>query len=335
MSNNVSLENLMFDVEEVPIEAVIGRNDVANRVPVPHKKALIHAGNRSVLGVVGRAYRVVTNRKAIALAHEVCQQLFPGSRSGEWEPMRVAAPSTLRFALIDLAHPTHALNFMENDVRREDLYTPFLRVTNSFNGSRALRFDIGFLRKHCSNGVVFEEEVATVVATHSQAGLAKLKVQGEARNLEKMWDEFSQFLSNVRGIVMNEPLSRQALSTVLQLPAVREGDQLARVKAVGALEADINTRLRAYRASLGENAYAVFNTLTDVAARPPENPYFRKDRDTLEKRAGRWLKSLASDSGQTGFDLERWVPAWKPNPGSRLPIDGGHTNRRGLVLQGT
>lgn len=58
------------------------------------------------------------------------------------------------------------------------------------------------------------------------------------------------------------------------------------------------------------NAYAVFNTLTDIAARPPDNPTFHQDRHTIEKRAGRWLKELARHSQDVSFDLNRWIPAW-------------------------
>jgi hypothetical protein len=52
------------------------------------------------------------------------------------------------------------------------------------------------------------------------------------------------------------------------------------------------------------------NTLTDIAARPPESPHFQKNRDTLEKRSGRWLKDLASQSQITEFDLDEWIPVW-------------------------
>jgi len=50
-----------------------------------------------------------------------------------------------------------------------------------------------------------------------------------------------------------------------------------------------------------------------IAARPPESVYFQKDRDTLEKRSGRWLKELARESRAPAFDLEVWTPAWEAN----------------------
>jgi hypothetical protein len=84
-----------------------------------------------------------------------------------------------------------------------------------------------------------------------------------------------------------------------------------------ALSSDLSTRLTGYQKELGPNAYAVFNTLTDIAARPPESVYFQKDRDTIEKRSGRWLKRLARMSQAPGFDLDRWILEWEAGVGSR------------------
>jgi hypothetical protein len=61
--------------------------------------------------------------------------------------------------------------------------------------------------------------------------------------------------------------------------------------------------------------------LTDIAARPPDSSCLRKDRDTLEKRSGRWLKELARQSHQNGFDLNAWIPAWEAGS-SGLQIPG-------------
>ncbi len=39
------------------------------------------------------------------------------------------------------------------------------------------------MRKHCSNGVIFEEEVATIKASHSKEALAQLKIEITSRSL--------------------------------------------------------------------------------------------------------------------------------------------------------
>lgn len=117
---------------------------------------------------------------------------------------------------------------------------------------------------------------------------------------------------------MTNDQSTLALKTFLRLAAPKPDDKPARKEALGALTDDFSARLTGYRQELGPNAYAVFNTLTDIAARPPDNAYFQKDRDTIEKRSGRWLKELARQSQTTGFDLNTWIPAW----------DGGSSGRQ-------
>jgi hypothetical protein len=208
-------------------------------------------------------------------------------------------------------HRTHVLKYYDTAVGKNDPFTPFLHVTNSFNGARALRFDIGFMRKHCTNGVIFEEEVATIKASHSKEALDQLKIEIQSRSLPKMWDEFSKFLTSIRSIKMDNDQSSLALNTVFHLPVPKSDDKPARKEGLNALAADFTCRLGNYRQELGPNAYAVFNTLTDIAARPPENPHFQKNRDTIEKRSGRWLRELAHKSQAADFDLNAWIPAWK------------------------
>ncbi|HRH98908.1 MAG TPA: hypothetical protein PLB55_23415, partial [Prosthecobacter sp.] len=149
--------------------------------------------------------------------------------------------------------------------------------------------------------------------------LAQLKVVITSRSLPQMWDEFSKFLTSVRSISMDTGQSILAMNTVLRLPASKPEDKPARIEGLNALSSDFSSRLEGYQKELGSNAYAVFNTLTDIAARPPENACFQTGRDTLEKRSGRWLKELARQSQTTGFDLSRWIPAWEAGDGRQIP----------------
>ena len=344
MSHETSIQDLLFDVDQVPMEAVVGSNGSTRRISIPGKKALVNNGTGLVLGVVSRDYRVVTNQEAVNLARDVCEKAFPGLSSVEWEAKRASAPRTLRYAFIDLMHKTHVLNYWDSEIKKDDPFTPFLRVTNSFNGARALRFEIGFMRKHCSNGVIFEEEVATIKASHSKEALAQLKIEITSRSLPQMWDEFSKFLTSVRSISTDTDQSNLALNTVLRLPESKPDDKKARAEGLIALSVDLSTRLTGYQNELGPNAYAVLtrsrptlsspsgpraavclgscrsprlNTLTYIASRPPESAYFQKDRDTIEKRSGRWLKELAHQSQTIGFDLNAWIPAWEAGSSGR------------------
>lgn len=317
MSREISVQNLLFDVDQLPIEAVVGTGEGMRRIGIPGKKALVNTMTGRVLGVVSRDYRVVTNMEAVNMARQVCEHAFPGISVMEWEAKRGAAPGTLSYAFIDLMHRTHVLNYWDDEIKQNDPFTPFLRVTNSFNGARALRFDIGFMRKHCSNGVIFEEEVATIKASHNTEALEKLKIEIKSRSLPKMWEDFSRFLTSVRGVAMDGDQSVLALKTVLHLSPASEDHKPTRRQGLQELSRDLSLRLEGYRKELGFNAYAVFNTLTDIAARPPDNPYFQKDRDTIEKRSGRWLKELARQNQQSNFNLDEWLLAWEVGITSR------------------
>ena len=45
------------------------------------------------------------------------------------------------------------------------------------------------------------------------------------------------------------------------------------------------------------------NTMTDIASRPPLSPRFRRDRPTLERRAGAWLRDFGVSSARPGFSI--------------------------------
>ena len=74
----LSYEDLVFHVDQAPVEAVIGANGSTRRIAIPGKKALVNRRSGRVLGVVSRDYRLVTNPEAVDLAREVCEKAFPG-----------------------------------------------------------------------------------------------------------------------------------------------------------------------------------------------------------------------------------------------------------------
>lgn len=45
------------------------------------------------------------------------------------------------------------------------------------------------------------------------------------------------------------------------------------------------------------------NTMTDIASRPPQSPRFRRDRPTLERRAGTWLRDFNVSAARPGFSI--------------------------------
>lgn len=320
MLQNLSLRELLFEVEAADLTAAVQESQSTCHIPVRNRKALLHRSTRQVLGIVGRDYQVVTHAEAIAMARQVCSVAFPGLNEAEWQVERACGPRTLSFACIDLRHRSHVMNLLGSERRLEDPYTPFLRVTNSFNGSRALRFDFGFMRMHCSNGVIFEEEVCSLHSIHRRKAVGTMQLKAQPLSMARLWEDFSKFIQAIRALEMPWEQSRKMLRHLLGLNPLPEGATLARQLAWHALHTHLDEVLNHYRSELGENAYAVFNTLTDLAARPPGNPLLNKNRDALEKLAGRWLKALHHEHRQPGFNFESWMQSGRVSQiGSREP----------------
>ncbi len=303
------LHSWLFDVIEVPVEAAVPSPDGVRRVRILHKKALVAADTGQVVGVVGKDYRIVTNRDALDLCRRLCEQVFPDSTPGEWELAGASGTKSRSRVALDLKHRTHVMNLWDNAGGTSDVHTPFLRVTNSYNGRRALRFDLGFMRKHCSNGVIFEEKVATVTAAHTKDALAKLDLSKMAADFEGLKRSFSNCITTLRNITLTDCESLEIVRIVLGLPDLNDSrptEVNVAVERVHGYVAGIDAR---HRTEMGGNAYATFNTLTDFATRPPTSIAVRRDRPTLQGRAGTWLKAIHEQVSRPSFKLNDHIEA--------------------------
>jgi len=57
----------------------------------------------------------------------------------------------------------------------------------------------------------------------------------------------------------------------------------------------------------GENAYAVFNAITDFASHPPENRCVHRERHSFQRLAGSWLVDFSRICTNPGFDLKKYI----------------------------
>ena len=290
------VERFLFEVVTTPIEAVSAPDSGAGRVRIPGKMAILHRDSRQVLGVVSSSYRVVTNLEAVAMALEVCAKAFPGVQPDEWEPKRASGPDTLSYGSIDLLHRTHILSLWDQRNEADDPYTPYVRVTNSFNHSRALRFDLGFIRRHCNNGVIFEKDLASVVFSHSHEELAGWRVKAGEVDLRGHWEKFCGYLRPLKEAAVARQVAQKVVLQVLNFPAADIYRLERQHKEREELQREVERRHLRYETALGANAYALFNTLTDFAARPPALGIYHKPRSTIEERAGRWLRLVGSQA---------------------------------------
>jgi len=304
------LTDVLFPVEEHPVFVSIPGPAGERRIAVPGKKAIVHGQDQRVLGIVSRGYRLVTNREALGWAYECCRKVFPETKPGEWKVTAADAPGTGGHCFIDLTHNSTVLDFKcvpaEN---RPEVYGPFIRVTNSYNGARALGFDIGFFRKVCSNGLILPESIIRFKFPHLPRDIGEtIEFDIAQDTLAEFRTKFDGLLGHLHACAVPRARFEPFLCAILALqvpddpkPGSRESDERAE------LMAHLGKLANRYVEELGENAYAVFNAATDFASRPSANRFVGRERHSLQRLAGSWLSEFSQESRMAGFSLDAYL----------------------------
>jgi hypothetical protein len=300
----------MFPVELHPVFASVHTVSGDRRISVPDKRAIVNQESQRVLGIVSRDYVLVTNQQALEWAYQCCITVFPETSSGEWEVMVVDAPSTGGHCYIDLVHNSAGLDFSFVQAgERPDAYGPFIRVTNSYNGLRALGFEIGFYRKICKNGMILREIIIQFKYVHLRRDLGEtIRFEVADERLTKAKKSFGEYLGALHSCHVAreyfEPLIKGVLvisSPASLKPNTRESEDWK------ALQVHIREMSNRYASEVGENAYAVFNAITEFASHPPTNRCLHRDRHSLQQLAGAWLNTFSQQCRQSNFIIAEYV----------------------------
>lgn len=303
------LEDVLFPVEEHAVHVVVQEESGERRLAARDKKAIVDMASHRVLGIVSRDYQLVTNRRALEWAYECCRCVFPDTDGAEWDVSATDGPSTGGYCRIDLMHRTAALNF--GDVRpgeRPEAFGPFIRVTNSYNGLRALAFDIGFYRKVCRNGLIAPDTIVQFKFAHQRNLAMGIRFEVARERLAKLQTKMSEQFASLKKCRVPRTAFEPMVRTALMIrplkstrPETREADEWA------SLNAHIHELCNRYAFELGESGYAVLNAITDFASHPPQNRHLHRDRHGLQRLAGTWLTTFAHECAQPGFAIDNNV----------------------------
>jgi len=311
MARQTTIDELMFPVELRPVYTDLDYSDTyMRRIEIPNSRVVVNADSGYPLGVVSSNYRLVTNEQALEMGRQCCEQLFGTDVATDIDVFTAYAPSTRSYCHIDLIHKNYVMNVGCGN-RGSEVYTPYIRVTNSYNRTRALRFDVGFCRKLCLNGVIFEAETIDFTFTHSrQLHSDDISFGHKKDQLQRLFEQFQQQIAVLRSFELTADNAFTILCGVLK---VKSHAHIDRSKSNNHREdydeliSEFKTVLNGYIDELGSNAYALFNTITDIASRPPENRYFRRDVNSLQRTAGSWLNSFQGEIRKGNFKLDMYM----------------------------
>jgi hypothetical protein len=318
----------MFNVAMRPLLVSVDNR----QMPVRDSQAIVEMPSGRVVSVVGRGYRLVSHAEALGLAYDCARAAFPETKPSEWQVASVDAPSTGGTCFIDLAHNSAALDFTglaAND--KPEVFGPFVRVTNSYNRTRALCFDIGYSRKVCKNGLILRSSLISFKMSHQRREIQEaVKFEIAHDKLAKQKQEFQAFLGRLQACPVPTTAIAGFASDVLgfQAPATHIPPTDTRWVAWSALAKVVAAASGRYEKELGANAYAVLNVVTELASRPPDNTLVRRDRHALQRRAGEWASDFSSKCIEDKFDLGQYLAALKQRRGVSSPAVTATSPRR-------
>ncbi len=262
--------------------------------------AVVSDDTREIFSIVTEDYRLVSNLRAYGLGHRAFALVFGGDAAARLKVFNVTMPATRSWAHMDLT--AEGLEFAPVD---KDPWLPFLRVTNSYNRSRALAFTVGVCRSICTNGMIFGEQSLKLKVTHAT------DVDIERRVVEA----FAHRRFDVAGCRdkldkltrLSVPAER-FLAGILEILDVKPPAELPRNAARRDGWLRLGPCLRGlgdkYCKELGATAYALLNAATEYA-RDSNAPLMNPARvDALQFRCGSWVDKV----------LKRYGPALASRP---------------------
>lgn len=234
------------------------------------QKAIVDESTGNALSVVSNKYNVITNKMAYELCSHIISHIFSNVQLGDFQCFNILMPKTKGSCRIDLIIPqTYHSPFGDH---REN-WTPFIRISNSYNRTVTLKYEVGFCRWICLNGVIFNQTGVTLSYTHSE-NIDESQIVKHLRNLksleqiDKMWETFDKKMNVLREISIPESMALPIFCKAFGIAIDQEKVSDRQKEVLGIKAKQILDLSKDYFKELGNNAYAVFNVLTDYASFP-------------------------------------------------------------------
>lgn len=303
------MTDALFNVEQRPI-FVKRKNTLFDEEffgEVDRFQAVVDVERDYVFSVVAGGYKLITNQEAVNLGKECFKSVFSRTTSDGMEVFNITMPKTRSFCHIDFVHKDSDFKPWE-----EDKWSPFLRVTNSYNRTKLLRFDLGFCRWICENGMIFGNKSITFRYTHTRGAIEKAEFKTSFGELKKLETEFIENLHNLKRFHVPEKQMLPIVCKAFEIKA--DADDLSKPKRTEQLREFKNhvSELTAkYFAEMDPTAYAALNIITDFATRPKSFISPESMIDILQKRSGAWMDDFIEQIDDKKFNFDKYLADYK------------------------
>jgi len=307
MARNTNLNDIDFPVSLEPIYLKSNFNSEIGKYKAV--KGNVN-GEDKIFAIVSKDYSLISNSDAVDLGKNIFKEFFPAIGESKLEVFNVTYPGTKSFCNIDIINECYTFNIWDTEV-----FIPFMRITNSYNRTKTLKFEIGFSRKVCDNGVIFEKEAVELNYTHYKKSFKNIteniKSGNQFEKLKKLEEEFTIFMKNLKSMDIKEkyytPLTAKIFGLKFNTDSGSKKEKEYAFKKLTYFKNISNNLTKKYISELGENAYSVFNVATAFA----NNREFVKNYryNDYQVKAGEWLKAFAKRDADES--LENYLKDYK------------------------
>lgn len=297
-----------FPVELRPLHLAPVRQG-ADWTKLPRHFAVVDVQRNNPLAVVTEGYELVTNRQAIEMADIVMKEVFQTTNLGDMQCMNVTMPKTRSFCHIDLVHKSSSFSPWEGDA-----WNAFLRVTNSYNRTRPLRFEVGFCRWICTNGMIFGQRSVEFSYAHIRGAaedMGKL-MHNRIGDIRKLEAALTEKLHQLKRYYVPE---EEMLPLVCRTFGIRVDkqalDKPRRIDELRAVRTKVHDLSRHYFDQLGPNGYAALNVLTEFASRPVGVIAPKSSMHGMQKKAGNWVGEFIAAIKSDSFSFVNYLADYR------------------------
>lgn len=308
MGRNTNIHEALFPVgfTDVFIDGTIERESPQPvRIPVEKYHAIINQDTGDVLCVVTKDYKLITNEQAVELGKECYKKIFNIEDTKDFEVFNIIMPSTKTFCHIDIIMKGYEVN-----IWKQEIYLPYVRITNSYNRTKSLSFDLGFCRKLCDNGVIFERE-AIRFSFHHTRQIIKEDIRfdilpDKLEMLKRKFIDYSKKLSEFP-IPREKAIPLMCKALDIKFNMEKKNKELEREKKRRNDFKERASRLiEKYSEESEANAYSVFNACTEYATYSKSGDV-NVFADSMQKKIGNWVENFTTERKSTDFSLEKHI----------------------------
>jgi hypothetical protein len=265
-------------------------------------KAIVADDDETVFAVVTDNYRLITNQEAIEIGSKCFKQIFDAVETKDMILHNVIMPHTRSYCHLDYLHSGKMIGVFKNDV-----WNPFIRISNSYNRTYALKFNLGFCRGICKNGVIFGEK--NIIFKYIHTKLEKepeVQFKLRAGEFKIFQARFIAALQNIKRYHVPPDVMWALACKAFKwyLPNDLTKNQL---ESLNEREHRIIHLTEKYFSQLGHNGYAAMNVLTEFASFPEGFPTPMSHIDSLQKKAGAWIMDFVESIKDEGFTFEKYL----------------------------